>query len=133
MPTPQHLIMNKKGMQEFIRFCIVGAICVVIDSSVFYILHEPAGYRLAIICGSACGLVFNYVANVLWSFKKKATVKNAIGIVIAFIVNIFIVRFSLMWLFINIFNMSESLAFVPTLIISVITNFLFVRFVVNRY
>ena len=126
-------IKDYKKIQEFIKFCVVGVVCIAIDSTVFYILHNWTGYRIAIVSGSACGLVFNYFANVLWSFKQETSIKNAVGIIVAFIVNIFIVRFSLMWLFINIAGLNEGVAFIPTLIISVITNFFFVRYIVYKY
>ena len=67
-------------------------------------------------------------------WDAKELLQSLIGIVLfALAVNIFIVRFSLMWLFINIAGLNEGVAFIPTLIISVITNFFFVRYIVYKY
>jgi len=117
---------------SFLRFCIIGVICTGIDAGVFYALHELTGYRIAMICGFFVSLGVNYVLNMRYSFHVRPTVKNAIGFGIAHLFNIFVVRMSLMWLFIHLLTMSESSAFVPTLAISVVTNFLILQFIVKK-
>ena len=51
----------------------------------------------------------------------------------AHIFNIFVIRMSLMWLFIDHVMLPESIAYVPTLLISIITNFIIVRFIVKHF
>ena len=119
--------------RSFIVFCLIGLLCTGIDAGVFYALHSTIGYRLAMVCGFCVSLGINYVLNMRYSFKVKPTTNNAIGFIFAHLFNIFAVRMSLMWLFIHLFFMSDSIAFVPTLIISVITNYLVLKYVVKKF
>ena len=129
--------MNKdKGAPQiscvFLRFCIIGILCTGIDAGVFYALHKLIDYRIAMTCGFFLSLGANYVLNMRYSFHVKPSAKNAVGFAMAHLFNIFVVRMSLMWLFIHLFAMSESWAFVPTLAISVVTNFLVLQFIVKK-
>lgn len=63
--------------------------------------------------------------------QKEAVVKNAVGLIGANLFNIFVVRMSLMWAFTSIYCLEEGIAFIPTLIISVFTNFIIVRYIVT--
>lgn len=119
--------------REFLRFCVVGGICTLIDAGVFYALHSITGYRLAMIVGFCVSIFVNYILNIYWSFKEKPTLKNAIGVLAAHLFNIFVVRMSLMWLFVDVAKMTDSIAYLPTLAISMVTNFVIIRFVVNRF
>ena len=124
-------IKNMK-FQEFLRFSIVGGVCTLIDACVFYLLYRNYGYRLAISAGFVASISVNYILNVYWSFKEKPTIKNAIGLLMAHVFNIFVIRMSLMWLFIDLIKLPESIAYVPTLLISIITNFIIIRFIVKH-
>ena len=122
---------NRLG-SEFIRFCIVGVICTGIDAIVFYITRIYFPYQIALICGYLVGLVFNYFLTVYWTFNVRPSIGNAIGIVLAHLINLFIIRMGLMWFFVELGQLHDKYAYVPTVIISVIANFLMVRFVVNK-
>lgn len=125
-------LVRSDRFREFLRFCIVGGICTLIDAGVFYALHNHTGYRIAMIAGFYVSICVNYVLNIYWSFKEKPTLKNAIGILAAHLFNIFVVRMSLMWLFVDVARMTDSIAYLPTLAISMVTNFVIIRFVVKR-
>ena len=118
--------------QEFLRFCIVGGICTLIDAGVFYALHNYTGYRIAMIAGFSVSICVNYVLNIYWSFQENPTFKNAIGILAAHLFNIFVVRMALMWLFVDVTRLTDSIAYLPTLAISMMTNFIIIRFVVKN-
>jgi len=123
---------DKSEIKELIRFCIVGGICTGIDAGVFYMTCQWLGYRLAMIGGFAISLSLNYLLNIYWSFNAKPSVRNALYIVAAHCFNIFIVRMSLMWLFIETANIPDHIAYIPTLIISIITNFIIIRFIIKN-
>lgn len=125
-------IFHKPQVQEFIKFCVVGVLCTAIDAAIFFALHEWLGYQIALICGYILSLSVNYILNIYWSFKEKPSVKNAVGLVSAHLFNLFVVRMSLMWLFVNILELSDSLAYIPMLAISMVTNFFIVRFAVKN-
>ena len=127
----QNLLRNPK-FAEFLRFCVVGAICTIIDAGVFYAIHDLTGYRIAIVCGFIISLAFNYVLNIYWTFKSKPSVSNSIGLILAHCFNIFVVRFSLMWLFVDTLGFTENVGYIPTLIISMFTNFIIIRLIVNK-
>lgn len=125
--------IGKLLQSSFVKFCVVGAICTLIDAATFYILHSVLGYRLAMICGFCLSIGVNYLLNIYWAFSAKPNIKNAISILSAHCFNIFIVRMGLMWLFINLFMLSESIAFIPTLCISIVTNYIIIRLVVRKF
>ena len=116
-------------LNEFGKFCLVGGVCTGIDAGIFYLLYLHTGYRIAMISGFALSLGVNYLLNTYWSFQQKPSLKTAIGVLTAHFFNIFVVRMALMWIFINISSLGEGVAFVPTLIISVMVNFLIIKFV----
>lgn len=119
-------------MKEFIRFCIVGAFATLIDAAVFYIVRQFACYQVALVSGYVLSLIVNYFLTVLWTFKQKPTMKNALGVLVAHMINLFVVRMSLMYLFVDMIGINDRIAYVPTLLISMVTNFIFVRFFVKR-
>ena len=88
---------------------------------------------MAMIIGFALSLIVNYLLNIYWSFRSKPSVANALGILAAHCFNIFVVRMSLMYLFVDTIGLTDSIGYIPTLIISMVTNFLIIRFVTNRY
>ncbi len=124
--------LGNPKVHEFIRFCIVGVICTAIDAGIFYATRELTGYRIAMVCGFTLSLSVNYVLNIYWSFNAKPTLKNAIGMLAAHCFNIFVVRMALMWMFVEYFCIDESIPYIPTLLISIITNFIILRFIVKR-
>lgn len=107
-------------------------ICTAIDALVFYLAYDAIGYRLAMISGFCASVSFNYYLNVKWSFGGTITLKNGIGVVAAHMFNIFIVRMGLMWFFIKILLLSDEFSFIPTIMISTLTNFIIIRFIVNK-
>ena len=124
---------NSPKFYEFIRFCIVGAFATILDAAIFYTVIRFASYRTALVCGYLISLIANYFLTVLWTFKKKPSKKNALGVLIAHLLNLFVVRMGLMFMFINKVGIDDDLAYIPTLAISTITNFFVVRFFVYSF
>lgn len=123
-------LLNNNNLFLFARFCIVGIISSTIDAVVFYIVRSFTIYQFALVCGYLLGLVFNYCMTIYWTFKTKATKRNFIGIVAAHLINLFVIRMGLMWLFVSCMYMSDKIAYMPTMIISVIVNFIMVKYAV---
>lgn len=124
--------MISEKYRELIRFCIVGAFCTGIDAIIFYIVRLFAPYSVAIVSGYLLSLIINYILTVLWTFKSKPNKQNAIGIFAAHLFNLFVVRMGLMWLFVEVSNIEDKIAYVPTLLISVISNFVIIKHVISR-
>lgn len=118
--------------QEFFRFCVVGIIATLIDIIFFYILRQFFGYQVSMISGYVISLIFNYYLTILWTFNKRPSCKNALGVSIAHLFNLFVVRMSLMHLFVGILSLEDKTAYIPTLTISVFSNFLIIRYIVTK-
>ena len=126
------MINNKENLQQFIRYCIVGAICTGLDAVIFYVVRLVAPYQIALVCGYVLSLIVNYYLTVFWTFQSKPTAKNAVGVIAAHLFNLFVVRMGLMYLFIEMMGISDRIAYLPTLAISVITNFIILKIIVKK-
>ena len=112
-------IIHKPKLQQFIRFCLVGGLCTIIDALLFYTIRNFTSYEIALVVGYLSGLIINYILTIYWTFKSNPSIKNAIGIVSAHLFNLFIVRMGLMYIFVNIISWSDKISYLPTLGISI--------------
>lgn len=154
--------MNKKikslkenqKLLEFVKFCIVGGISTGIDACIFFTVKQFTIYQIALVSGYAISFISgltdaqltaialvsgytisfiaNYFMTVLWTFKSKPNKKNAIGVLAAHLINLFVVRFGLMYLFVEICKMDSNIAYIPTLLISIVASFILVRLAVKK-
>lgn len=122
----------RRKYKEFLRFCIVGAFCTCIDAAIFYVLRTFVAYQISLVSAYVLSLILNYFLTVYWTFKMKSNVKNIIGIVLAHLFNLFIVRMGLMRLFIDTIGINDKVAYLPTLLISIVTNFMIVKLVIYK-
>lgn len=118
---------------QFLKFCIVGVICTLLDAAIFYLIRLVASYHVALTSGYLLSLIVNYFLTVYWTFETKATRKNAVGVISAHLFNLFVVRMGLMWVFVNVVGLQDRIAYVPTLFISMATNFIIIKAVVNKF
>lgn len=124
---------DKEKLQEFIRFCIVGILCTGIDVAVFYLVRLFASYQISLVSGYLLSLFVNYFLTLYWTFKAQPNMQNTVGIVLAHLFNLFMVRMGLMLLFVDLLRLSDKIAYLPTLVISVVTNFVIIKYVVHKY
>lgn len=129
---PVQMYIRNDRLREFIRFCIVGGMCAVIDACIFYIVRLFAPYQIALVSGYVLSLCVNYYLTVKWTFKVGASKSNAFGIIMAHLFNLFIVRMGLMWLFVDTMQIPDSIAYLPMAVISAVSNFLVVKLAVNK-
>ena len=125
-------IINHNETRQFIRFCIVGGICFLIDAAVYYVARLFLPYQIALISSYLISLCFNYFLTIYWAFKTSPSVQNLVGVVGAHLFNLFVVREGLMWFFVEVLRWDDSIAYLPMATISAVTNFLVIRTVVNR-
>ena len=124
-------LLSQKEVQQFIRFCIVGGTCAMIDAAVFYVVRLFAPYQVALVSGYLISLGVNYLLTVYWTFKTGSSVKSLVGIIGAHMFNLFVMRMGLMWLFVEVLGLSDSIAYLPMAAISAVTNYLVIRTVVK--
>lgn len=120
------------SMIQFCKFCIVGVLCTCIDAAIFYTVIRFSSYQVSLVTGYILSLLINYFLTIYWTFNSKPSKKNAAGVVIAHLFNLFIVRMGLMWVFLNLLLLNEKVAYIPTLLISVISNFLIIKLIINK-
>lgn len=125
-------IVNKDETRQFIRFCIVGSICFLIDAAVYYVVRHFAHYQVALVSSYLVSLCFNYFLTIYWTFKSTPSIQNLVGVIGAHLFNLFVVREGLMSLFVVVLEIDDSIAYIPMAIISAVTNFLVIRFVVRK-
>lgn len=89
-----------------------------------------ASYYVALVSGYFISLIVNYFLTVIWTFKKKPNAGNAIGVLIAHMINLFVVRMGTMYVLVDLLLMNDKVAYIPTVALSVVTNFVIVRFFV---
>lgn len=118
--------------RQFLCFCLVGAFSTLLDMMIFYLVRQVVSYNVALICGYCLSLIFNYILTIYWTFGAKSNLKNAAGFVSAHLFNLFVVRMGLMYLFVNQMGMEDKVAYLPTLAISVVTNFIVIKFIVEK-
>lgn len=118
--------------QEFMRFCVVGAVCTALDMVLFYLLRIIVSYQVALVGGYVISLLVNYMLTIRWTFCATSTVRNAVSIVLAHLFNLFVVRMGLMYVFTSVIRMNDDVAFIPTLVISGLLNFVIIRYIVHK-
>ena len=123
--------LTNSETQQFIRFCIVGGTCALIDAAVFYVVRLIAPYQVALISGYFISLCVNYLLTVYWTFQTKPAVLNLFGIIGAHMFNLFVVRMGLMLFFVEMLGWKDSIAYLPMAVISAVTNYLVIRTVVK--
>ncbi len=77
-------------------------------------------------------LIVNYYLTTKWTFKVKQTWGNLIGIIAVHMVNLFVVRMGLMYVFVQMMGMSSDIAYVPTLCISVVFSFIAIKLIIHK-
>ena len=121
------LYNTNQRVREFVRYCIVGVLATIIDVAIFYSLKLVVHYNIALVCGYCLSLIFNYFMTVYWTFSTKSSARNVIGVIAAHMINLFVVRMGLMWLFVNLVGLESGIAYIPMFIISVLINFFLLR------
>ena len=124
-------LLDHKETRQFMRFCIVGGTCALIDAAIFYLVRLFAPYQIALVSGYLISLCVNYFLTVYWTFQTKPAALNFVGIIGAHMFNLFIVRMGLMLLFVEVLGIKDTVAYIPMAIISAVTNYLVIRTVVK--
>lgn len=123
--------LNRKTITEILRFGITGVFATAIHYLVYYLLMLVINTSLAFTLGYLLSFVFNYFMSAKFTFRKKTSAKNGLGFCCAHLFN-----YTLQVCLLNVFlwfGISKELAPVPVYCISIPVNFLFVRFVFDKF
>ena len=124
-------IKNYAKLAEFVRFGITGILSTAITYGLYYLLILWLNPSVSFSLGYFVAFVVNYIMTVNFTFKVKASKKNAIGFVISNIINYgfsIAILNGFLWL-----GMTERMAPIPTMLLAAVFNFFIVRFVMKRY
>lgn len=122
----------QKFNSEFFRFCCVGVLCTLLDWGIFSLCCFILPYQISLVIGFIISFVANYWLSALWTFKQAPTKRRFVGMIGVHLINLFVVRMGILTALIDIVNIEERIAYIPTLLISAITSFLMVRYVFKK-
>ena len=71
--------MSTVLIKQAVRFVIVGIAATAIHYGVYLLLRKWMGENIAFTIGYVISFIFNYLLTSLFTFKKKANLKNGIG------------------------------------------------------
>ncbi|MDE5561472.1 MAG: GtrA family protein [Bacteroidaceae bacterium] len=120
---------KNKTILQFVRFCIVGGTCTLIDYIVYYFANAIIPYQYAVLMGFIVSFGANYLLTTYWTFQTTTSHKNFLGMTICHLFNLIVIRIGLLSLLINILHIDKNLAYIPVLIISALSSFLILKFV----
>lgn len=122
--------MERHTINEIFRFGIVGAVATAIHYGVYWFLQLRVDVNAAYTAGYIISFIFNYIFSARFTFRKKTSVKNGIGFVVAHIIN-YILQVTLLNIFLWL-GFSRSVAPFPVYCIAIPVNFIMVRFVFGK-
>lgn len=120
----------KEKYYEIVRFCIVGVVATLIQYVVYYLLLPYMDERIALTIGYIISFCCNYLMTTRFTFRVKASPKNAGGFALSHVINWALQVVSLSF-FIWI-GVAKEWAPIPMYMVCVPVNFLLVRYFVKR-
>lgn len=130
--TDNHRVHTYKTVLQFVRFCIVGGICTLIDYIVYYFANAIIPYQYAVLMGFMVSFGANYILTTYWTFKTTTSHKNLLGMILCHLFNLIVIRIGLLSLLIDILHIDKDLAYIPVLLISALSSFLILKFVFSK-
>lgn len=122
--------MKREKLQEFVRFCFVGGLSLMVDMSVLYGLTEFFGVNYLYSAGISftVSVIFNYWLCVVYVFKgaKKQTTKQAIIFIGSSVVGLFLNQLC-MWFFVEIILLHYMIAKLGATVIVTLWNYIMKR------
>ena len=126
--------MSRERLLEFVRFCFVGGLSLIVDYAVLYSLTEWAGmyYLHSSAISFGVSVVFNYWLCVKYVFKgaKKQTTRQAIIFFSTGVVGLGLNQLC-MWFFVDVAGLHYLIAKLGATVIVTAWNYVTKRKVVN--
>lgn len=119
-------------IKQFVKFVTVGCICTFTDMMLFYAVRTFLSYQVSMIIGYLSSLALNYLLTIYWTFETTSSAKNALAIVCAHLMNLFVIRMGLMYMFVQFASLNDRIAFIPTLVLSSILNFFIIKKLIHE-
>jgi putative flippase GtrA len=111
---------------QFVGFCVVGVLNTLVGWAVYYafVIFDPALYLIGNATGYICGVMNSYYWNSRFVFRKaqKRSVGTLIKTYISYGITL-LISTGLMYLLVHFLSVSEYIAPIPCLLITVPINF----------
>lgn len=125
-------LINQNGdkIGEILRFGMTGVVSTLATYLFYYIFLNWLNPTMSFTIAYLIAMAINYVMTTSFTFKVKASKKNAAGFVVSNVIN-----YGLCALFLNFFiwiGVSEKFAPIPMYMICIPINFLIVRYIMKK-
>lgn len=76
--TASVTLLRRPGLQQFIKFCIIGASSTIIDAGILYALYKVNHWdrNLAQVLSFVVAVTNGYIWNSLWTFRGQGSGKQ---------------------------------------------------------
>lgn len=123
--------MDRNGyLMQLVRFGMVGCLAVAVQYAVYWLILPVASHNIAYTIGYLVSFLVNYLLTTAFTFKTEKSYSNGIGFAVCHVINYFL-QIALLNLFIYM-GCDKVYAPIPVYAICVPTNFLLVRWVMQR-
>lgn len=119
----------KEGVDEIMRFGIVGLIATLIHYGIYLVLNLIIISWIAYSIGYGISFLCNFYLSNKFTFKTKPTIRKGIGFGLSHFIN-YLLQVILLSIFIKL-GIPDQYAPFPVFCIAVPVNFLMVRFVLK--
>ena len=118
--------LDKKLLEQIIKFIIVGGIATIIDFIVFFLLHELLKVTtiLSNILSFSVSVIYNYIASTKWVFNVKKELKNQFVIFLILSIVGLLINTIIVYITIDILNWNSLLCKILATTIVMIFNFI---------
>lgn len=122
--------MNKRTLNEAVRFAFVGGLATVLHYSIYLVLQRFLQVDLAYTIGYITSFIANFYLTAYFTFHSSPSWKKLMGMGGAHAIN-YILHITLLNVFLWI-GISKTYAPIPVFAIAIPINFILVRFVFKK-
>lgn len=122
--------MNKRTLNEAVRFAFVGGLATVLHYGIYLVLQRSLQVDLAYTIGYITSFIANFYLTAYFTFHSSPSWKKLMGMGGAHAIN-YILHITLLNVFLWI-GISKTYAPIPVFAIAIPINFILVRFVFKK-
>jgi len=116
---------------EFAKFLLVGLTNTAFSSTVYLLLDIVLPYKIAYSMAYISGLVFSYILNAKWVFQEKINRKSFLTFPLVYVPQ-YLISLLCLHVLVERFAVSERIAFLFVIILSIPITFLLSRFILKQ-
>lgn len=117
---------------HFLRFLVMGVLNTIATFSIYVAFKTVLDYQIAYLLSYLSGIVFAYLMNALFVFKKRVSLRNFIRFPLVYVVQ-YIAGAVILELFVRVLGLSVTFAPLFVIILTLPLTFFLSRFVLSKY